>query len=496
MTKNPFRRLSLFTRIMINLVLLMVIVAAMGATTIWYAKRFNTLLFNVTGESMDLLQAARQMETALANQKGNVTYYFLDGDPKWLIQLETHRKEFADWMATAFEREQDPKRLQLLETIQQHHSHYIEGKNKVIALYQAGDREKGEALHWDVREQFFTLNKLCADYRHLNDLYIRDIRKKSEETLDAIFTVTVILVILELFLCALFVFNLTRQVLLPIRVLSQTASEQTGPGAGINEVRTLTDSVHGLMDNVKRAKDELRQSREMLLSSEKMALVGRLASVVAHSIRNPMTSINMRLFSLQRNLSLSSSQKEDLDVVADEMRRLDNIVRNFLEFSRPHKLKKQLVDISQVIDTSVDLLSYKLDLYGITAVREKQPGGISVEADPGLIKEVFVNLIVNACEAMEEGGRIKITETVIVTGKMGKVVVINIVDNGPGIPEEMQDRIFKPFETSKADGTGLGLFVAARTIEEHGGSLEFASAAGQGTTFTITLPVYQQEARA
>ncbi|MFZ5564227.1 MAG: ATP-binding protein [Thermodesulfobacteriota bacterium] len=490
MTNNPLTRFSLSTRITINLSLLLIIVVAMGMTTVWYADRFNTLLLNVTGESMDLLQAARQMETALANQKGNATYYFLDNDPKWLVQLDAHRKEFNEWMTRAFEIEQDPDRLGLLETIHKNYERYVEGKNRVIELYRSGKREEGERLHWEVREQFATLNNLCAEYRHLNDLHIREARKKSQENVNAILTITILLVILELALGALFVVNLTRQVLAPIRALSRTASAQAKPGA--NEVRALAASVHGLMDDVKKTREELKQSREMLLSSEKMALVGRLASVVAHSIRNPMTSINMRLFSLQRNLSLSPSQKEDLEVVADEMRRLDNIVRNFLEFSRPHKLKKQLVDISQVIDMSVDLLSYKLDLYGIKVSHEKTPGGITVEADPGLIKEVFVNLIVNACEAMEEGGKVTITETVMVTGKMGRAVVINVADNGPGIPEEMQGRILKPFETTKADGTGLGLFVAARTIEEHGGTLEFISTVGKGTTFTITLPVYQE----
>ena len=110
------------------------------------------------------------------------------------------------------------------------------------------------------------------------------------------------------------------------------------------------------MEEMDRARTELKQSKALLMNSEKMALVGKLATEVAHSIRNPMTSINMRLFSLKRNLEMSDVQKEDFEVVADEMRRLDNIVRNFLEFSRPHKLKKQKVNISDVIDMTIDLV--------------------------------------------------------------------------------------------------------------------------------------------
>lgn len=255
----------------------------------------------------------------------------------------------------------------------------------------------------------------------------------------------------------------------------------------------LGNQVRGMMADMDQTRSELEQSQQMLMHSEKMALVGKLATEVAHSIRSPMTSINMRLFSLQRSLDLTENQEEDFQVVAEEMRRLDNIVRNFLEFSRPPKLDKQRVNISSVIDMTMELLEYRLRRHDAAVTRRRGEDLPQVEADPELIKEVLVNLIVNACEAMGESGQIFITESQSVTDQGERTVRVEIRDTGPGIPEEIQQQILEPFHTTKAQGTGLGLFIAARIVREHGGQLDLYSAEGRGATFIIVLPAVKEE---
>jgi signal transduction histidine kinase len=200
----------------------------------------------------------------------------------------------------------------------------------------------------------------------------------------------------------------------------------------------------------------------------------------------------MRLFSLKRNLELTEFQQEDFEVVSEEMRRLDNIVRNFLEFSKPHKLKKQPVNISQVIDMTVDLLCYRLELNSVEIIRKQSANLPSIDADPELLKEVFVNLMVNACEAMENGGKIIISEEEALAENIGRAVLVKFTDNGPGMSEEVRKRVLEPFETTKENGTGLGLFIAVRIIEEHGGTMELHSKEGQGTTFAITFPASEE----
>jgi signal transduction histidine kinase len=288
-------------------------------------------------------------------------------------------------------------------------------------------------------------------------------------------------------------FLLIVRVIGPIRrlaAMAPDAQEHTGPA---NEVALLDDRVRGMIADMDRAHSELQQSQQLLMHSEKMALVGKLATEVAHSIRSPMTSINMRLFSLQRNLDLTDNQKEDFEVVAEEMRRLDNIVRNFLEFSRPPKLNKKRVNISWIIDMTLELLEYRLKRHDVEIIRQQAETLPPVAADTELMKEVFVNLIVNACEAMGDGGRIFIEESQVAGDQYGRAVRVSIRDTGPGIPDEARQKILEPFHTTKIQGTGLGLFITGRIIREHGGRLSIHSAEGQGANFIVTLPAPEED---
>jgi signal transduction histidine kinase len=217
-------------------------------------------------------------------------------------------------------------------------------------------------------------------------------------------------------------------------------------------------------------------------------LVGKLAAGMAHSVRNPFTSVKMRLFSLNRSLQLSDSQKEDFDVISEEIRHIDTIVQNFLEFSRPPKLKMQRISPSIVVDQAVQLLKHRLKSYDVTVTVERARNLAEIDADPEQLKEVLVNLIVNACEAMEKGGSIIIGEQESTDASNKRMAVIRVSDNGPGIPESIRHKVLQPFFTTKDDGTGLGLSIAVRIIEEHHGQMLIESDPG-GTTFIISLPV-------
>ncbi|MBW2170867.1 MAG: histidine kinase, partial [Deltaproteobacteria bacterium] len=209
---------------------------------------------------------------------------------------------------------------------------------------------------------------------------------------------------------------------------------------------------------------------------------------MAHSIRNPLTSVKMRLFSLGRSLELSETQREDFEVVSAEIRHVENIVRNFLEFSRPPKLKKEELSPSDVVDRALQLLKHRLESHDTHFKLERTQRLPEVMADPDQLEEVLVNLLVNACEAMGIGGRIAISEEEDKVEPFGRVVVIRVSDNGPGIPEGIHEELFQPFFSTKEEGTGLGLSIAARIVEDHGGRLDVESQQGKGAIFTITLP--------
>jgi signal transduction histidine kinase len=197
----------------------------------------------------------------------------------------------------------------------------------------------------------------------------------------------------------------------------------------------------------------------------------------------------MRLFSLGRTLDLSVTQKEDFEVISEEVGHIDTIVQNFLEFSRPPKLKMQKVSPSEVVDMVLQLLEHRLKSYDVDIEVIRKQALPEIELDPEQLKEVLVNLIINACEAMGGGGSMAIHEEGSFEESLGRVVVIRLTDNGPGISESIRERIFEPFFTTKEEGSGLGLSIASRIVEEHGGKLDVTSIEGEETTFSITLPV-------
>jgi len=209
---------------------------------------------------------------------------------------------------------------------------------------------------------------------------------------------------------------------------------------------------------------------------------------MAHSIRNPFTSVQMRLFSLKRSLALTAVQKEDLDVIAEEIKHIDTIVQNFLEFSRAPKLKIQSVSASAVVDLTLQLLQHRLKSYDVDVHLMRNGDLPLIRADPEQLKEVLVNIIINACEAMQPGGAIDIVERVGRHPQLGPVVEIRLTDTGPGVSEDVRRKIFDPFFTTREEGTGLGLSIVRRIVEEHGGVVDAASVQGKGTTFTIVLP--------
>jgi len=176
------------------------------------------------------------------------------------------------------------------------------------------------------------------------------------------------------------------------------------------------------------------------------------------------------------------------------MRHLDNIVRNFLEFSRPPKLKMQMVDVSDIVEMALQLLEKRIERHGVKVERIRRNSLPAIEADPELLKEVLVNLIVNACDAMGDGGRLIITEEDGLAERMGRAILIRVSDTGPGVPESIRDKIMEPFFTTKEEGTGLGLSIAARIVEEHGGRLELRGDNGKGATFIVTLPIREEQA--
>lgn len=258
-------------------------------------------------------------------------------------------------------------------------------------------------------------------------------------------------------------------------------------------IAPLMRRARNLRDTAERARLAMEERQENLRHTEKLALVGKLAAGVAHSIRNPLTGVKLRLFALTRGLALDEKQKEDVAAINDALRHVEGIIANFLELSRRPRLEKRRVDISGVIDGTLSLLGPRLSSYNVSLARQRDDHLPPVDADPEQLREALANLVINACEAAGPGGDVRIIEEKGRLAPLGHVVVIRVEDSGPGVPEDLREIIFQPFMSTKQEGTGLGLPIARRIFEDHGGWLHLHSAPGRGANFVAVLPARKDD---
>ena len=459
-----------------------------GLVTVWYMNQVDYLLASVTEKNLAAFQTAEAMEIALTNQKGFVSYYFIEGDPEWLEQLGELRQVFWERLDEALNSADSSYEKQVLHQIKVKYTHYSTIKDRVIAHYQEGKRDTGIALHKQVRDLFFTVLGLCQKYKDIHAERILQAKTDLKKKAATLRTISVSAISAAFLLAVLMVFVLRYQILGPVRHLTAEVNRKKDHPASGDEVKALSHSVRGLIQDVNQTQSELEKSRESLLQAEKMAIVGKLAASMAHSIRNPFTSVKMRLFSLNRSLELTGNQKDDFEVISEEIRHIDTIIQNFLEFSRPPKLKIQTISPSLVVDRVIQLLEHRLKSYNVRVQIERNQILPAIDVDPEQLKELLVNIIVNACEAMTEGGSIVIREEVEQNRFNVPQAIVRVRDNGPGIPDSIQKKIFQPFFTTKEEGTGLGLSIASRIIKDHNGQIEVESKRGDGAIFTIRLP--------
>jgi len=242
---------------------------------------------------------------------------------------------------------------------------------------------------------------------------------------------------------------------------------------------------------LQQIEEDLEQTHQMLMQSEKMAGLGRLAAGVAHEINNPMSGIMLYANLVQEELGEDNPLRDDLQTIIHEAERCKVIVADLLEFSHQNTYEMELVDLNDVVQKTLTILQHQPLFTNIAIIRQLDPDLPPIYGNSIRLNQVVMNIVVNAAQAMEGRGRIRITSRTRANKDINEVA---IEDTGPGIPDELLEKIFDPFFTTKAtgDGTGLGLSVSYAIVKEHKGSIRVTSSSPAGTVFTLRFPVVME----
>jgi signal transduction histidine kinase len=250
----------------------------------------------------------------------------------------------------------------------------------------------------------------------------------------------------------------------------------------------------GIIIKRREAEDEQLKLREQLVRSEKMAALGQLSAGIAHEIRTPLTSIKIFIQSLEKEIELDENQKEDFRIIKKEIDRINENVIRFLNFARPEEPFFQRLNIHELIKETLNLLAAKMKASSVDLEISLLDVCPPVEGDPKQLGQVFLNLFLNAIEAMPRGGVLTARSALkTVPESHEEFLQIFIEDTGCGIPEKDRLYLFDPFFTTKDAGTGLGLSIVYSIVQKHNGQIEVESQMGKGSRFIISLPASKEK---
>jgi len=236
---------------------------------------------------------------------------------------------------------------------------------------------------------------------------------------------------------------------------------------------------------------ELRENITKMKKAERLSAAGQLAASLAHEIRNPLASISGAAGILQRQTARPEYLQDSLEIIQKESQRLNKLLTGFLNFAKPRSPRLQRTNVNELMLSVQSLVSHAAELNHNTVSYERPAQEAEIDCDPEQLKQVLLNLVINAIEASPAGSEIRLRTLAREGG-----TVIEIEDHGSGIPQDAVERIFDPFFTTKPKGTGLGLAISSMIVSQHGGTLSFHDNPRGGTTFRIELPANQEAAHA
>lgn len=494
--------MELSRKINIYLVGVVAVAVAHAGLAVTTSLRFRADVERVANEYLPSVRSAEELEIALLEQRGYVASHLLsDGDDKWLADLRGRERSFNHWLAEARRTSFTKIEIDMLDELERLYADYVALRSEVVATYQRGEVEKAKTLLLnDLPRKHEAAYAICERYIDVNNQYADQAVADSRQHVQSQLWLTIIAVAASVLFGAVAVATFHRRVLSPLRQLSRELRPSIGDApsgdAGIqvaattgpaDELELLGEGLRRLMRDVAATRSSLHSRQQELANAERLASVGKLAASVAHEIRNPLTAIKVWLFTLRRSVVGQPELGRSFDQISDEIHRLENVVHSFLEFARPPTPRPRAERVELLVEKAGELVQHRLREQAVKLEVSLADGLPTAWVDAEQARQVLLNLLNNALDATPSGGVVRISAAPAERSGVA-MVRITVRDEGGGLTEESQRRLFEPFHTTKPHGTGLGLAIAASIMASQRGAITLEHSASDGTEFAVWIP--------
>ena len=470
------------------------------AVSFWSIQQLQDNLARIQSDTLPSLEASQDLEIKLRQLRHHTFLYLIDPVPERLDRIREDDEGFKQDLAEARRSARTAEETRVVQEIDDGFTHY---QHDMATLREEVDRH-GPRTDFQNLSDTHPIKQLVEPCHALWRLNKEKLKHNAEESdrVSAQARWTMLALALGAtvggLLCGYgLVRGLTRSIgRLSVRVQDAAqrldgAPEANGAVIDVGSVTLAADDDLGRLDErlkhvvrrVEEVTERLRRQQTEMLRAEQLAAVGRLAAGVAHEVRNPLTGMKLLVEAALRPGARRPLTDEDLQVIHGEIVRLEETVQNFLTFARPPALKRGPCDLRDVIARSAELVRTRARQQAVEVVVAVPEEPCAASLDAGQFGAVLVNLFLNALDAMPRGGRL--TAELAADGRDWR---LRVCDAGSGVPAEMMGRLFTPFASTKPGGTGLGLSLSRRVVEEHGGRIAAANRPEGGACFTITLP--------
>jgi signal transduction histidine kinase len=460
-------------------------------TGVWSINRLQMNRAVLLTNNVRSLQAAQNMEVRLRELRLHSLLYVMDPSPARRATIDKVHREFQEAYDRARESAHVSREQELLEKIGASYQRYRSAL--VQTPVRAPSSNVSIVLHWADAHPVQHLLDSCEELVRVN----RETRAVLAEESQAVSSQGRTALVLAGVMGPVggviggfgVAWGLSRSITrLSVRVRDIHA--ELDQEVGRVRLGTLTDldpldrRLEHLLQRVRDVINRMQEQQQEVLRAEQLAAVGQLAASIAHEVRNPLTSIKLLVGAALRGGSAQALTSEDLQVIHDEVSRLERKVQTLLDFARPPEAMRAPCDLRQIVYRSLDLVQGRLRQQGVQINLELPETPVSVRIDADQVTGVVVNLLLNALDAMPRGGRLDLTLSADADGQCR----LCVSDTGPGIAASVMSRLFTPFSSTKPTGTGLGLSICRRVVTDHQGTLTGANRAEGGACFTMTLP--------